>query len=46
MLTLIAACFNPVLSAKHRQMINARKPLKIAIAAIMQKLVMTANTLG
>lgn len=42
---LIAARFNPDLKAKYHQMIGAGKPAKIAITAVMRKLVVTANAL-
>ena len=42
---LVAARFNPDLKAKYQQLINAGKPAKIAITAVMRKLVVTANAL-
>lgn len=42
---LVAARFNPDLKAKYRQMIDAGKPAKVAITAVMRKLVVTANAL-
>jgi transposase len=42
---LVAARFNPDLKAKYQQLINAGKPAKIAITAIMRKLIVTANAL-
>lgn len=42
---LVAARFNPDLKAKHQQLIAAGKPAKIAITAVMRKLVVTANAL-
>lgn len=42
---LIAACFNPDLKAKYQQMLTGGKPAKIAITAIMRKLIVTANAL-
>lgn len=42
---LVAARFNPDLKAKYRQLINAGKPAKLAITAIMRKLVVIANAL-
>jgi transposase len=42
---LVAARFNPDLKAKYRQLVEAGKPAKVAITAIMRKLVVIANTL-
>ncbi|MEO5598629.1 MAG: IS110 family transposase [Novosphingobium sp.] len=42
---LVAARFNPDLKAKYQQLIAAGKPAKIAITAIMRKLIVTANAL-
>lgn len=42
---LVAARFNPDLKAKYQQLIAAGKPAKIAITALMRKLVVTANAL-
>jgi transposase len=42
---LVAARFNPDLKAKYDQLIAAGKPAKIAITAIMRKLIVLANTL-
>lgn len=42
---LIAARFNPDLKAKYQQMVATGKPAKIAITAIMRKLIVTANAL-
>ena len=42
---LVAARFNPNLKAKYQQLIAAGKPAKIAITAIMRKLIVTANAL-
>lgn len=42
---LVAARFNPDLEAKYQQLIAAGKPAKIAITAVMRKLVVTANAL-
>ena len=42
---LVAARFNPDLKAKYQQLITAGKPAKIAITAVMRKLVVTANAL-
>ena len=45
MLALVATRYNPDLKAKYQQLITAGKPPKIAIAAVMRKLVITANAL-
>ena len=37
--------FNPDLKSKYRQLIDAGKPAKVAIVAIMRKLIVLANTL-
>ncbi|MFV0643582.1 MAG: transposase, partial [Sphingomonadaceae bacterium] len=42
---LVAARFNPDLKAKYKQLIAQGKPAKVAITAIMRKLVVTANAL-
>jgi transposase len=42
---LVAARFNPELSAKYTQLIARGKPPKVAITAIMRKLVVLANAL-
>lgn len=42
---LVAARFNPDMKAKYDHMIKAGKPAKIAIVAIMRKLVLLANAL-
>jgi transposase len=42
---LVAARFNPDLKAKYQQLIAAGKPAKIAITALMRKLIVTANAL-
>ena len=42
---LVAARFNPDLKAKYQQLVGAGKPAKIAITAVMQKLIVTANAL-
>lgn len=42
---LVAARNNPDLKAKYQQLVTAGKPAKIAITAIMRKLVVTANAL-
>ncbi|HKR25546.1 MAG TPA: transposase, partial [Allosphingosinicella sp.] len=42
---LVAARFNPDLKTKYQQLIIAGKPTKVAITAVMRKLVVTANAL-
>ncbi|WP_374293530.1 IS110 family transposase [Sphingomonas sp.] len=42
---LVAARFNPDLKAKYQQLVAAGKPAKIAITAVMRKLVVIANAL-
>jgi transposase len=42
---LVASRFNPDLKAKYQQLVTAGKPAKIAITAVMRKLVVTANAL-
>jgi len=42
---LVAMRFNPDLKAKYRQFVGAGKPAKVAITAIMRKLVVLANAL-
>jgi transposase len=42
---LVAMRFNPDLKAKYRQLVAAGKPAKVAIAAIMRKLIVLANAL-
>jgi transposase len=42
---LVAARLNPDLKAKYQQLVGTGKPAKIAITAVMRKLVVTANTL-
>lgn len=42
---LVAARFNPDLKAKYKQLIAKGKPAKLAITAIMRKLIVTANAL-
>ena len=42
---LVAARFNPALKAKYDQLIQAGKPAKVALTAIMRKLIVMANAL-
>ncbi len=42
---LVAARFNPDLKAKYQQLIAQGKPAKIAITAVMRKLIVIANAL-
>jgi len=42
---LVAPRFNPDLKAKYQQLVDAGKPARFAITAVMRKLVVTANAL-
>lgn len=42
---LVAARFNPDLKAKYDQLVAAGKPKKVAITAVMRKLIVLANAL-
>jgi transposase len=42
---LVAARFNPDLKAKYDHLMTAGKPAKVAITAILRKLMVLANTL-
>lgn len=42
---LVATRFNPDLKAKYRQLIETGKPAKVALTAIMRKLILLANAL-
>jgi len=42
---LVAARFNPALKEKYRKLIDAGKPAKVAITAIMRKLIVLSNAL-
>jgi transposase len=42
---LVAMRFNPNLTAKYPQLLAAGKPAKVAICAIMRKLIVLANAL-
>jgi transposase len=42
---LVATRYNPDLKAKYDQLIDAGKPGKVAVTAIMRKLLITANAL-
>ena len=42
---LVAARFNPDLTAKYEQLVAVGKPKKLAITAVMRKLVVLANAL-
>ena len=42
---LVAARFNPDLKAVYSRLINAGKPSKVAITAVMRKLIVTANAI-
>lgn len=43
--TVVVCRFNPDLKAKYDQLITAGKPRKVAVAAIMRKLIVLANAL-
>ncbi len=42
---LVAARFNPDLKAKYRALLAAGKPARVALTAIMRKLIILANAL-
>lgn len=42
---VVACRFNPDLKAKYDQLIGSGKPAKLAITAIMRKLIVLANAL-
>jgi transposase len=42
---LVAARYNPDLKAKYKQLTSAGKPAKVALTAIMRKLIVMANVL-
>ena len=42
---LVATRFNPDMKAKYAQLIDAGKPAKVALTAIMRKLIVLANAL-
>ena len=42
---LVASRFNPDLKAKYQSLVAAGKPTKVAITALMRKLIITANAL-
>ena len=42
---LVATRFNPDMKAKYKQLINAGKPAKVALTAVMRKLILRANAL-
>src|SRR5271168_5613755 len=42
---LVAARFNPDLKAKYIHLVDAGKPAKVALTAIMRKLIVLANAL-
>ncbi len=45
MSALVAARFNPDLKAKYQQLVASGKSPKVAITAVMRKLIVTANAL-
>jgi transposase len=42
---LVAARFNPDLKAKYTQLVEAGKPAKLALTALIRKLIVLANAL-
>jgi hypothetical protein len=42
---LVATRFNPDLKAKYNQLSNAGRPAKVALTAVMRKLILLANAL-
>jgi transposase len=42
---LVAARFNPDLKAKYKKLASAGKPAKVALTAVMRKLIVLANAL-
>ena len=42
---LVAARFNPDMKAKYAHLIEAGKPAKVALIAVMRKLIVLANAL-
>jgi hypothetical protein len=40
---LVATRFNPGMKATYKQLINAGKPAKVALTAVMRKLILLAN---
>ena len=42
---VVACRFNPDLKAKYDQLISSGKPAKLAITAVMRKLIVLANAL-
>ncbi len=42
---LVATRFNPELKAKYQALVTAGKPAKVAITAVMRKLLLLANAL-
>jgi transposase len=42
---LVAARFNPDMKAKYNQLTSAGKPNKVALTAVMRKLIILANAL-
>ena len=42
---LVASLFNANLKAKYNALVDAKKPAKLAITAIMRKLIILANAL-
>ena len=46
MAALSASRFNPVLSAFYKRLIEAGKPFKVAITAVMRKLLIALNSIA
>jgi transposase len=42
---LVATRFNPDMKAKYKEFMNAGKPAKVALTAVMRKLIVLANAL-
>jgi transposase len=42
---LVATRFNPDMKAKYKQLTSAGKPAKVALTAVMRKLIILANAL-
>ena len=45
MAALVASRFNPILKALYQRLLNAGKPKKLALTALMRKLIILANNL-
>jgi transposase len=40
---LVATRFNPDMKTKYKELMNAGKPAKVALTAVMRKLIVLAN---